>query len=194
MNDNNVLNVQNNEESSSNERSELTKACFEWVEALVTAFVFVVTIFTFLFRIVNISGPSMIPTLHDSDRVVVSSYFYQPKDGDVVVITHSAQFNEPIIKRIIATEGQHLKIDFTAGKVYVDGKLLDEPYISGPTYKQGDGTIPEVIPKGYVFVMGDNRSQSLDSRYQEIGLIDKRYILGKAELVVFPFTRLGRIN
>lgn len=193
MNDNDVLKLQNENEEQP-ERSELTKACFEWVEALVTAFVFVVTIFTFLFRIVNISGPSMIPTLHDSDRVVISSYFYQPKDEDVVVITHSAEFNEPIIKRIIATEGQHLKIDFTTGKVYVDGKLLDEPYISGPTVQEGDAPIPEVIPQGYVFVMGDNRSQSLDSRYQKIGLIDKRYILGKADFIVFPFTRLGRIN
>ena len=111
-----------------------------------------------------------------------------------MVISRAQHFEEPIIKRVIATEGQTLKIDFNTGDVYVDGVLLDEPYIKTPTTDNEGGEIPEVIPEGYVFVMGDNRGNSLDSRSEQIGLIDKRNIIGKAQYIVFPFDRIGGIG
>ncbi len=105
-----------------------------------------------------------------------------------MVISRAQHFEEPIIKRVIATEGQTLKIDFNTGDVYVDGVLLNEPYIKTPTTNNEGGEVPEVIPEGYVFVMGDNRGNSLDSRSEQIGLIDKRNIIGKAQCIVFPLT------
>ena len=169
---------------------------YEWVDALVTSLITVIILFTFIFRVVSVSGPSMIPTLYSEDRVVLWSYFYQPKQGDVVVITHTAKLTEPIIKRIIAVEGQEIDIDFNSGTVYVDGQALDESaYIqNGITTQPSDFTFPMEIPEGKVFVMGDNRAVSNDSRSADVGLIDKRYILGKAEFIVFPFDRIGKIN
>lgn len=170
--------------------------CFEWVEALITSLIVVVLLFTFLFRIVNVSGPSMLPTLKSGDRVVLQSYFYHPQRGDVVVITHAAKYDEPIIKRIIALENQEVNIDYKTGTVYVDGAALDESaYIkNGITTQHSDFTFPLTVPKGHVFVLGDNRPVSNDSRYSEIGMIDMKNILGKAELVVFPFDRVGKIK
>ena len=120
---------------------------------------------------------------------IVTNFFYTPTDGDIIVISHGAEYADPIIKRVIATEGQKLSIDFDKGEVFVDGKKLDEPYIQGFTHAE-DAEIPEVIPEGKVFVMGDNRGVSLDSRSKEIGLIDVKDIIGKAQVVVFPFNSI----
>ena len=105
---------------------------------------------------------------------------YQPKYGDVVIISQPNQYNEVLIKRIIAVGGQTVDVDATAGTVTVDGKVLYEPYIREQTLTQGNMNFPLTVPEGYVFVMGDNRNHSTDSRYKSIGLIDERYIMGKA--------------
>lgn len=170
--------------------------CFEWIEALITSLIAVVILFTFLFRIVNVSGPSMLPNLKSGDRVVLSSYFYKPQRNDVVVITHTAKLSEPIIKRIIALENQVVDIDYQTGTVSVDGVKLDESaYIkNGITTQPCDYSFPLTVPKGHVFVLGDNRAVSNDSRFSDIGMIDERYILGKADLIVFPFDRFGKIK
>ena len=151
----------------------------------------VVFIFTFLFRVVSVSGQSMEPNLQSGDRVVVSSYFYNPQPGDIVVITRTVGLDQPIIKRVIATEGQEVDIDFDKGVVLVDGEVLDESaYIeNGITTQRSDFEFPMTVPEGYVFVLGDNRPRSADSRSREVGMVDKRYILGKAEMVIFPFSR-----
>jgi signal peptidase I len=194
---------QNNQESGSDETAERksTKSnfvlnSFEWIEALITSLIVVVILFTFLFRIVNVSGPSMLPNLKSGDRVILSSNFYKPQRDDVVVITHTAKLNEPIIKRVIALENQVVNINFQTGVVFVDGKALDESaYIqNGITTQHSDYTFPLTVPKGHVFVLGDNRSVSNDSRFNDIGMIDERYILGKAELIVFPLNRFGKIK
>ena len=164
------------------------------MEAVVTSIVVVVLLFTFLFRVVNVNGQSMEDTIHNEDKVLLTNLFYEPENGDVLVISRAQHFEEPIIKRVIATEGQTLKIDFNTGDVYVDGVLLDEPYIKTPTTDNEGGEIPEVIPEGYVLVMGNNRGNSLDSRSEQIGLIDKRNIIGKAQYIVFPFDRIGGIG
>ena len=169
--------------------------CYEWLEALISSLIVVVLLFTLLFRIVNVSGPSMLPTLQSNDRVLLTSYFYQPKQGDVVVITHTAKLQEPIIKRVIALENQTVDIDFETGTAYVDGQALDESaYIeNGITTQPSDYTYPLTVPPGHLFVLGDNRAVSNDSRSSAVGMIDERYVLGKAEFVVFPFSRFGKI-
>lgn len=167
---------------------------FEWIEALITAVVVVVIVFTFVCRVVSVSGPSMENTIHDGDKVLITDWAYKPQNGDIVVVTHAANFAEPLIKRVIATEGQSLNINFNTGDVVVDGKLLDEKYIKNETINSEGGVIPSVIPHGYVFVMGDNRQNSKDSRSPQIGLIDNRTILGKAQYVIFPFDRIGGLD
>ena len=158
---------------------------YDWVSSIIVAVVAVVLLLTFCFRLIDVDGISMEPTLINTDKVIISNLFYTPNDGDVIVISHGEKHDEPLIKRVIATEGQTLAIDFENNKVYVDGQLVDEPYIQGDTIK-GDKDIPEVIPEGKVFVMGDNRPRSLDSRYAEVGLIDETSIIGKAQFVVVP--------
>ncbi|MEE3427705.1 MAG: signal peptidase I [Ruminococcus sp.] len=166
--------------------SDSIAGVYEWVHSLVFAVAIVVILLTFFVRLVDVSGTSMKQTLQNNDKVVVSNFFYQPKQGDIVVISHGAEYAEPIIKRVIATEGQSLSIDFDTEKIIVDGVELKENYIQGHTHKE-DGEIPKVIPKGKVFVLGDNRGVSMDSRSKAIGLIDVTDIIGKAEVVVFPF-------
>lgn len=153
-----------------------------------------ILIITFVFTMVIVDGRSMQHTLESGDKIIVTKMGYQPKDGDVIVVGKSEEgYSKPIVKRVIATEGQTLKIDFENQQVIVDGKVLDEPYISSETI-EGTAEIPDVIPEGYVFVMGDNRYISMDSRYKDIGLVNVDDIVGKAVFVVFPFDRFGFIE
>lgn len=171
-------------------------SCYEWVEALITSLIIVVILFSFAMRIVSVSGPSMLPTLRSDDRVLLFSEFYQPRQGDVVVITHTRGLSEPIIKRVIALENQTVDIDFQSGTVIVDGKRLDESrYIqNGITRQPSDYKFPLTVPKGCIFVLGDNRPVSNDSRSSDVGMVDQRFILGKAEWIVYPFDRFGKIK
>ena len=171
-------------------QNELVTTIFDWLGSLFMALVVVLLIMTFGFRIIDVDGKSMEPTLIDSDKVVITDLFYTPHDGDIVIISHAQDYQKPLVKRVIATAGQELKVDYENNAVYVDGEKLDEPYIQGTTVR---GDIPEeslngVIPEGKVFVMGDNRGISLDSRYHQIGLIDESDIIGKAQLDVIPHT------
>lgn len=181
-----------------------TVVCFDWAESLVVAVVVVGLIFTFILRIVTVSGTSMDPTLHDADRVVISSWDYDPKQFDVVVLKRTVGLDEPIVKRVVATEGQRVYIDYDEGVVYVDGEKLDESaYLSSDvkTTKPLTGEalleFPEeglVVPEGHIFVLGDNRSVSLDSRFEKVGMVDKRYLLGKVMFRIFPFNYFGTVN
>lgn len=167
--------------------NQLSASLYDWVSSIIVAVVAVVILLTFCFRLIDVDGTSMEPTLINTDKVIVTNLFYTPEDGDVVVISHGELYDKPLVKRVIATEGQTLRIDFDNSQVYVDGVLIDEPYIQGLTVK-GTAEIPEVIPEGKVFVMGDNRPVSLDSRYVEVGLIDEESIIGKAQFVIIPHT------
>lgn len=190
------MNSQENKKARRNRKGRIVTHCYEWMEALISSLIAVMLLFTVLFRVVNVSGPSMLPNLYNGDHVLLTSYFYQPQPGDVVVIMHTAKLADPIIKRVIATGGQTVDIDFEAGRVYVDGKLLDESdYIrNGITTQPSDYTYPLTVPEGHLFVLGDNRAVSNDSRSDEVGTIDERYVLGKAEIIVFPFNRFGKIT
>lgn len=175
---------------SEQEEVSLTESCYEWLHTLIFALVVIMLLLTFVFRLITVDGESMMDTLHDRDKVLITNLFYTPEDGDVVVISHGQILDKPIIKRVIATEGENLNIDFQKGEVSVNGVVIDEPYIKDLTTRQGDAEIPEVVPKGMVFVMGDNRNHSTDSRFTQVGLIDKNNIVGKAQFVLFPFDRI----
>ena len=161
---------------------------YEWMQALVCSVLVVVLLFTFVVRLIGVDGHSMVPTLQDGDRLLVlnamldNDYEY----GDIVVLRKDTFLEEPIVKRVIATEGQTVDIDFTAGAVYVDGQLLGEDYIRQPTYLEEGLEFPVTVPEGCVFVMGDNRNDSDDSRDPELGPVDTRQILGRAVFLLFP--------
>ena len=166
---------------------------YETVSSLVSALLVVVLVFTFLVRLMGVSGPSMIPTLQDGDRLLVVNSLlcgdYQV--GDIVIARKETFDSKPIVKRVIATAGQTVDIDFNLGQVYVDGELLDEDYINDYTYREEGTVFPLTVPEGEVFLMGDNRNHSKDSRSLEIGQVDKREILGKVALLLLPGTDEG---
>lgn len=170
---------------------------FYWLQTLVTAIVCIVLVFTFLGRITRVVGHSMDDTLADGELLAVWSLGYEPEQGDIVVLNKTtADFleGEAIVKRVIALEGQTVDIDYDAGTVAVDGQVLDEPYIHEamlcPTYE--NQTHIEV-PEGSIFVMGDNRNHSSDSRDVTLGTVDERYVLGRAVCVLLPFQNFGMI-
>lgn len=163
---------------------------FNMMESFILLIIIITMFQMFVFRTFAVKEISMLPTLQSTDKVLITNFLYAPKAGDIVVIDEDELIGENIIRRVIATEGQSIKIKFDTGEVYVDEKLLDESYINTPT-NTGDSYIPEIIPEGYIFVMGDNRNHSLDSRFTRIGLIDKKNIIGKIQFIIFPFSRWG---
>ena len=165
---------------------------FDWVEAGMVAVACVVLVFTFAVRLAGVDGDSMNPTLYNRDRLLITRLFYTPQQGDIVVVTKPTHRNEPLIKRVIATGGQTVDIDFVSHTVIVDGVVLDEEhYIAEPTAQQYDLSFPQTVPEGCVFIMGDNRNHSWDSRDSEVGMVDERYILGKVIYRVLPYRSMG---
>ena len=183
--------IRNNKKAAAAGEKRTRGEIYEWIQCLVFALIFCVVMFVFLFRLVDVVGDSMNPTLEDGDKMVVSDLFYKPKQGDIIIFRKDEYKSRALVKRVIATEGQTVEIDFTKGRVYVDGELLDEPYIAEPTKNQIDFTGTQIVPEGCVFVMGDNRNESADSRDSRIGMIDERLIIGKVLLTVYPLNHMG---
>lgn len=160
---------------------------YEWMDSFVFSIILILIVFVFGFRVVGVDGESMMPTLNNMDWLAVSAINNNIERGDIVVITQPNITNKPLIKRVIAVGGDTLNINFITGEVKVNGEVIDEPYIMEPTQRPGDFNKPIKIPEGYLFVMGDNRNASLDSRFDSIGIIDERYVLGVANTRLFPF-------
>ncbi|MCI8537366.1 MAG: signal peptidase I [Oscillospiraceae bacterium] len=172
---------------------------YYWLQALVAALIAIVMIFTFLGRVIGVKGSSMYPTLHHGDMMLVQSLGYSPKQGDVVVLTKESFMSDAIVKRIIAVGGQTVRIDYNENKVYVDGALLEEDYINledeDPMREMPLDYYSEVtVPEGSIFVMGDNRNGSTDSRSPNLGLVDERYVIGHVLCVLFPFQNIGGVG
>ena len=181
------------------------KEMYEWIQCIVVALICCVIIFVFLARVIDVKGTSMLPNLVEGDKIIITRLAGDYKQGEIVVLRKESFRADPIVKRIIATGGQTIDIDFVNGIVYVDGEALDEPYINERTYEpedfeylkqSGDYEVTEdglVVPDGFVFVMGDNRNNSSDSRRLTIGCVDERFIMGKAVFRILPFSKIGAI-
>ncbi len=170
-------------------KEKLILAFYENAMMAVTGLVIVLLFYTFGFKIVAVDGNSMLPTLHDGDRLIVTAFCSEPKQGDVIISTQPNFSGNSIVKRVIATENQIVDIDFSTGDVFVDGELLYEPYINNLTINKDSLNFPVKVPEGYVFVMGDNRQGSTDSRSDKVGFIREEYIFGVAKLKVINFDK-----
>ena len=179
---------------------------YETVSSLVSALLAVVLVFTFLVRMMGVDGGSMIPTLQHGDRLLIVNSLLcgDYEAGDIVIARKQSFDDKPIVKRVIATEGQTVDSDFSLGRVYVDGELFEEDYINDLTYREEGTQFPLTVPEGSVFLMGDNRNHSNDSRDSSLGPVDTRLLIGKAVFLLFPgpdylteqrdFSRIGLLN
>ena len=204
------MNEQNNKEQTAKKQSkgDMPLAMFDYVELFVFTVVAVILLLTFCLRLCVVSGPSMNNTLLNGERLLVSDLFYTPKRGDIVVVHVTSEtsdtFNEAIVKRVIATEGEFVRIDYAQNKVYVsddavftEDEVLREPYIIAgrPNYLSAAKDVYEYeVPEGHLFVLGDNRPVSADSRYTEVGFVDERSVLGKVLLRITPFSKFGKVD
>lgn len=182
-------------QNQGNEPSPFLSGLYDWLEVIVLSAAFALLLFTFILRIAIVDGDSMNHTLHDKELLIISDLMYTPDNNDIIVFT-SPNYPEPIVKRVIATEGQTVDIDFDTWTVTVDGKVLKEDYINRVPgiMNSSDVAFPLTVPEGYVFVMGDNRNESLDSRNSRIGFVDERFILGEVKLRLFPIDRFGTVD
>ena len=168
-----------------------------YLHDLLYMMLFMIAAFLIAFRIIVVSGPSMYNTLLDGDYLLLLSnvFYHDPQYGDIVVASkESFDDGKPIIKRVIATEGQTVDIDFAQGVVYVDGVALQEDYTYTPTNVEEGMQFPLIVEEGCVFLMGDNRNGSLDSRSTQIGMVDRRELLGKALFLMLPGTDPGALS
>ncbi len=187
--------MENMREKPKEEKVPMAKALTLYLHDIVHLLCIMMVVLLLLFRVVVVSGTSMNMTLLDGDYLLLlSNTFYQnPQAGDIIVVSKDSFDNgSAFVKRIIATEGQTVDIDFEQGIVYVDGVALEEPYINNLTTTQGGVQFPLVVEEGCIFALGDNRGISKDSRYPDIGQIDTREILGKAIVLLIPGTNYGR--
>ena len=161
-------------------KEKLIISFYEAVMSFAGAVVIIWLMFTFGVKGVAVDGESMLPTLNHGDRIVITAFCIEPEQGDII---------NSIIKRIIATENQTVDIDFSIGAVYVDGELLDEPYINNLTINSEGVKFPLTVPENHIFVMGDNRQGSTDSRSEMVGFIREEYVFGVAKLKIFNYNK-----
>lgn len=175
-------------------KGSISAEIYDWVQSVMMALIVCIMVFMFIGRGVDVIGESMVPTLQWYDKLFISDLFYTPNNGDIIVFRADGFRDEPLVKRVIAVEGQTVDIDFEQGIVYVDGVALDEPYVNAPTYRRDNFEGEVTVPEGHVFVMGDNRNDSSDSRYAPVGMVDVRSILGRAYFRFYPFSEFGFIG
>ena len=168
---------------------------WDWAKSLLWAVLIVAVVFGFIIKPVEVKGFSMEPTLNNQDRLIVYKLMYTPKAGDVVILDESTGLDEALVKRVIATEGQTVSID-DQGYVKVDGVYIDEPYIAEPIAedRRGDHEYPVEVPDGCVFVMGDNRNHSTDSRSLQVSFVPIDDVVGKVVFRILPLNKIGVIH
>lgn len=171
--------------------------CFGWLQSITLALAILILAATFLGRVIIVSGSSMVPTLENGDLLLLRCAGYEPQQGDIVVLRKPfSDIDTPIVKRVIAVGGQTVEIDYSTSTLYVDGQPQEEPYLNEPMFQPSgphmEGTYWEV-PEGSIFVMGDNRNASSDSRHDDLGVIDNRYVIGKALITLLPPQHIGLV-
>lgn len=170
------------------------KIVYDAVATLETAVIILILLFSLVLRPAAVIGNSMLPSFSGGDRVACVHSFSGYERGDVIIISHATRKDESIIKRVIAVGGDTVDIDFYKGTVSVNGQVLDEPYVNTPTNLSYDMTFPVTVPEGKLFVLGDNRNESLDSRSTDIGFINENKVLGKVVFRFYPFDRIKIIK
>ncbi|MDR1392283.1 MAG: signal peptidase I [Clostridiales bacterium] len=193
--------MKNQNSKQKKEKSFWKKEFFEWIQAILFALAISFVLRSFVFTLVLVNGKSMEPTLHSNDKLYVNRFFYKPKRGDIIVFTPKIDSKHPYVKRVIAIEDDKIFMDFENGHIYINNKIIDEPYIKDLTTrseKYTDDLIekgkyskdkPIIVGKDEVFAMGDNRSDSHDCR--ALGPISNRSIIGKAIFRMWPIDRIG---
>ena len=181
-------------DESFKKRYRRNKEALEWYDALAMAVAVIAIVFTFFVRIVKVDGHSMDPTLFNGERILIN-LMKQPDYGDIVVVDGYTSYGKPLVKRVIATEGQTVDIDYATSTVYVDGVALEEDYIKEARWDlyADNGVNHITVPEGHIYVMGDNRNGSSDSRDPSLGVVDVRCVIGQAVMVLFPFSDFGSL-
>ncbi len=192
----------NTENNKPNGKLSFFGELYDWVASIFSAVLCFIVIFTAVARVITVDGESMNDTLQHSDRLVISDIGYTPQYGDIVIFhadklydRYTKSYGKTLVKRIIGLPGDKIRIDFKEGVVYRNGVALDEPFTSSPTIRSEGfpDNVDVEIEAGKVFLMGDNRNNSTDSRSEVIGQVDMRYIMGKAYLRIWPFNALGTV-
>lgn len=188
-----------------NSKSTKSSSLFEWFDSIIKALIIILVLLTFLFKVCTVVGNSMNNTLYNNERIVISNFLYTPKENDIIVFHQTGEvLNEPCVKRVIATGNKWVKIDYDNKILYVssdnifnEDDIVEESsyaFFDSGNYRHQSGEYEIYVPEGKLFVMGDNRNNSLDSRYNSIGLIDEKTVLGKVIFRMSPSDRIGVIN
>lgn len=188
--------IDRSSQSSEKQSTNVKKEVISWILTLAISIGIVVLLNTFVVRVMVVDGDSMVDTLHHNDRILTTPLYTELSRGDIVVIHR--ENDQPLVKRVIAVAGDTIDVDYDTGKVLLNGEAIDEPYLDvkmqEPNYIGGNTPLPLTVSEGYVFVMGDNRNNSLDSRAQEVGEVPVENVFGKVFFRIWPLDALGTIG